>query len=170
VAFASEVQMPLLETAILGNDVRIYFPELVNIYGCRIGDETTVGPFVEIQKGAVIGAKCKISSHAFICDGVTLEDEIFVGHGVIFTNDMWPRATGTDGKPKGPDDWQLSTTHVKRRASLGSGSTILAGLTIGEAAMVGAGSVVTKDIPDFAIVVGNPARVVGDSRVRDEGN
>jgi UDP-2-acetamido-3-amino-2,3-dideoxy-glucuronate N-acetyltransferase len=149
----------------LGRDVRIVDPELVNIYGCVIGDETMIGPFVEIQKGAVVGARCKIQSHSFLCEGVTLEDEVFVGHGVMFTNDLWPRATGDDGALLREDGWTLMRTLVKRRASLGNGATILP-VTIGEGALVAAGAVVTRDVPAHAIVAGNPARVLGDVRER----
>jgi acetyltransferase-like isoleucine patch superfamily enzyme len=159
--------MPISDTTVLGEGVRIFRPDLVNIYGCTIGDGTTIGPFVEIQRGAVIGARCKISSHSFICDGVTIDDEVFIGHGVMFTNDLWPRATNADGSPKGASDWTLTPTRVKRRAALGSNATILAGVVIGEAAMVGAGAVVAHDVPDHAIVTGNPARIIGD--VRDRG-
>lgn len=150
----------------MGEGVRIFHPDLVNVYGCMLGDETTVGPFVEIQRGVVIGARCKISSHSFICDGVKIDDGVFVGHGVMFTNDIYPRAVNEDGSLQSADDWELVETHIKARASLGSNATILAGITIGEGAIVGAGAVVTKDVPDYAIVVGVPARVVGDARER----
>lgn len=143
---------------VLGKDVRMV--GFVNLYGCTIGDETRIGPFVEIQRGAAIGSRCKISSHSFICEGVTIEDEVFVGHHVCFTNDRLPRATTEQGELQGADDWVLERTLVKRRASIGSGVTILPGLTIGEGSLVGAGSVVVKDVPDHAVVVGNPARVV----------
>lgn len=159
--------MPVTD-AELGKDVRIFHPDLVNVYGCRIGDETTVGPFVEIQRGVVIGARCKISSHSFICDGVTIEDGVFVGHGVMFINDAYPRATNEDGTLQGGEDWTLVETHVKKRASLGSNATILAGVTIGEQAIVGAGAVVTRDVPDYAIVAGVPARVIGDVREQEK--
>jgi UDP-2-acetamido-3-amino-2,3-dideoxy-glucuronate N-acetyltransferase len=142
----------------LGRDVKIY--AFVNLYGCRVGDETRIGTFVEIQKGAQIGARCKISSHTFICEGVTLEDEVFVGHGVMFTNDRLPRATRPDGTPQTEDDWTLEHTVVRRGASIGSNATILCGLEIGERAVVGAGAVVTKSVPAGAIVAGNPARVI----------
>lgn len=160
--------MPVEKNVILGAEVRIFKPDMVNIYGCTIGDESTVGPFVEIQTGVRIGKRCKISSHSFICEGVTLEDEVFVGHGVIFTNDLYPRSTNIDGSLKGGDDWELVDTLVKKRAGIGSNATILAGVTIGENAMIGAGAVVTRDVPDYAIVAGVPAKIVGD--VRDKEN
>ena len=142
----------------LGRDVRIY--GFVNLYGCEIGDETRIGSFVEIQKGATIGPRCKISSHTFICEGVTLEAEVFVGHNVTFINDRYPRATNATGRLKGGADWDCERTLVKRGASIGSGATLLAGITIGENATVGAGAVVTRDVPDNTIVVGNPARIL----------
>jgi UDP-2-acetamido-3-amino-2,3-dideoxy-glucuronate N-acetyltransferase len=142
----------------LGRDVKIY--AFVNLYGCRVGDETRIGTFVEIQKGAVVGARCKISSHTFICEGVTLEDEVFVGHGVMFTNDRLPRAARPDGAPQTEEDWTLEHTVVRRGASIGSNATILCGLEIGERAVVGAGAVVTKSVPPGAVVAGNPARVI----------
>ncbi len=141
----------------LGRDVKIY--AFVNLYGCRIGDETRIGTFVEIQKGARIGARCKIQSHTFICEGITIEDEVFVGHGVTFINDRYPRATRADGELKTDDDWACESTLVKRGASIGSGATLLGGITIGENAVIGAGSVVTKDVPPETIVAGNPASV-----------
>lgn len=140
----------------LGKDVKIY--DFVNLYGCEIGDNTKVGTFVEIQKGAKIGAHCKISSHTFICEGVTIEDGVFVGHNVTFINDRFPRATRADGGLQTEADWVCTPTLVKRGASIGSSATILCGVTIGEGAMVGAGSVVTKDVPAGAVVAGNPAR------------
>ncbi|HXI25087.1 MAG TPA: acyltransferase [Pyrinomonadaceae bacterium] len=139
----------------LGRDVIIY--NFVNLYGCEIGDGTSIGTFVEIQKGARVGRNCKISSHSFICEGVTIEDEVFIGHGVIFINDKIPRATNPDGSRQASTDWSMVPTVVKRRASIGSGVTILCGVTIGEGAMVGAGAVVTKDVPAGATVFGNPA-------------
>jgi UDP-2-acetamido-3-amino-2,3-dideoxy-glucuronate N-acetyltransferase len=141
----------------LGRNVRIY--GFTNLYGCEIGDDTKIGTFVEIQKGAKIGCRCKISSHTFICEGVTLEDEVFVGHGVMFTNDLFPRATAPDGRLQTDSDWKCIPTLVKRGAAIGSNATLLCGITIGENAMIGAGSVVTKDVPPGAVVVGNPARI-----------
>ena len=145
----------------LGKGVRIF--GFVNLYGCEIGDDVKIGTFVEIQKGAKIGHRCKISSHTFICEGVTLEDEVFVGHGVTFINDRYPRATNAQGSLQTEADWKCVPTLVKRGAAIGSGSTLLCGITIGERAMVGAGSVVTKDVPAGAIVAGNPARVMKSS-------
>jgi acetyltransferase-like isoleucine patch superfamily enzyme len=158
--------MPIAADVILGRDVRIFQPDLVNLYGCSIGNETKVGAFVEIQKNATIGERCKISSHTFICEGVAIEDECFIGHGVMFTNDVYPSAVNRDGTLQTEADWQVIKTRVKRRASIGSNATIIAGVTIGEGALVGAGTVVTKDVPDFAIVAGVPARVIGDVRER----
>jgi acetyltransferase-like isoleucine patch superfamily enzyme len=142
----------------LGDRVRIF--GFTNLYGCEIGDDTKIGTFVEIQRGARIGSRCKISSHTFICEGVVLEDEVFVGHGVTFINDRYPRATTADGRLQTADDWQCVGTVIKRGASIGSGATVLCGITIGENAIVGAGSVVTKDVPAGAVVAGNPARIL----------
>ena len=142
----------------LGRDVRIY--AFVNLYGCEIGDESRIGAFVEIQKGARIGSRVKVSSHTFICEGVTIEDEVFIGHGVMFINDRYPRATTESGGPQTEADWSVIPTVVKSRASIGSNATILCGVTIGEDAIVGAGSVVTRDVPPGAIVAGNPARLI----------
>ena len=142
----------------LGRDVKIF--AFVNLYGCEIGDESKIGTFVEIQKGAKIGERCKISSHSFICEGVTIESEVFVGHSVTFINDAYPRATAADGQLQTEADWVCQQTLVKRGASIGSGATILGGITIGENAIVGAGSVVTKDVPADTTVAGNPARVL----------
>jgi acetyltransferase-like isoleucine patch superfamily enzyme len=154
------------DDVVLGEGVRIFQPDQVNIYGCSIGDETKVGPFVEIQKGASIGRRCKISSHTFICEGVHFEDGVFIGHGVMFTNDVYPRAVNADMSLQTEADWSVVETRVKTTASIGSNATILAGVTIGEGALVGAGAVVTKDVPAHAIVAGVPARVVGDMRQR----
>lgn len=140
----------------LGMDVTLH--DFVNLYGCEIGDETRIGCFVEIQSGVRIGERCKISSHSFICEGVTIEDEVFIGHGVMFTNDARPKATGPNGRPTVKGEWKCQTTTVKHGASIGSGSTILGGLVIGENAMIGAGSVVTKDVLPDMTVAGNPAR------------
>lgn len=142
----------------LGEGVK--FHAFVNLYGCEIGDNTRIGTFVEIQKGARVGARCKISSHTFICEGVQIEDEVFVGHGVTFINDLYPRATTEGGQPQTEADWNCEQTVVKKGASIGSGATLLGGITIGEKAIVGAGAVVTKDVPAGAIVAGNPARVM----------
>lgn len=141
---------------VLGQGVKIY--GFTNLYGCEIGDDSKIGTFVEIQRGARIGQRVKISSHTFICEGVTIEDEVFVGHNVSFINDRYPRSTNPDGSLKSGEDWKLETTRVKRRASIGTSATILCGLTIGENAIVGAGSVVLHDVPDNAVVAGNPAR------------
>jgi acetyltransferase-like isoleucine patch superfamily enzyme len=137
---------------------------MVNLYGCTIGDDTLIGPFVEIQKNCTVGQRVKISSHSFLCEGVTIEDEVMIAHGVMFTNDLYPRATGEDGRPMVDGDWQVVPTRVSRCASIGSNATILAGVTIGTGALVGAGAVVTRDVPPFAIVAGVPARVIGDVR------
>jgi len=142
----------------LGRDVRIY--AFVNLYGCEIGDESKIGTFVEIQKGAKIGRRVKISSHSFICEGVTIEDSVFIGHGVIFTNDKYPRATTESGELQSEADWECVPTLVKRGAAVGSNATILCGVTIGEEAIVGAGSVVTHDVPPHTVVAGNPARIL----------
>lgn len=143
----------------VGEGAVITHPELVNLYGCRIGPETTIGPFVEIQRDVTVGARCKISSHSFICSGVSIEDGVFIGHGVMFTNDLDPAAVTSDGRLKGSHDWTLLSTLVRRNASVGSNATILAGLTIGEGALIGAGAVVTRDVAEGAIVKGNPARM-----------
>jgi len=142
----------------LGQGVIIH--HFVNLYGCEIGDGTKIGSFVEIQKGVLVGRNCKVSSHTFICEGVTIEDEVFIGHGVIFINDKYPRATTADGALQSDADWQVVPTVVKRGASIGSGTTILCGVIVGEGAIVGAGAVVTKDVPAGATVAGNPARLV----------
>jgi len=150
--------MPIATSVRLGAGVTIHHPDLVNLYGCSVGDETRIGAFVEIQKNAAIGSRCKISSHTFICEGVTLEDEVFVGHGVMFINDRHPRATA-GGRAQADADWQVVPTRVRRGASIGSGAVILCGVTVGARAMVGAGAVVTHDVPDDAVVAGVPARL-----------
>lgn len=152
--------MPIGEDVRLGAGVRIPQPELVNLYGCVIGEETVIGAFVEVQAGASIGSRCKISSHSFICEGVAIEDEVFVGHGVMFTNDRFPRATGESGALLRRGEWDLQPTTVCRRASIGSHATILSGLTIGEGATIGAGAVVTHDVAPGTVVVGVPARAI----------
>jgi acetyltransferase-like isoleucine patch superfamily enzyme len=158
--------MPIADDVVLGNDVRIFQPDLVNLYGCTIGAESKIGAFVEVQKNASIGARCKISSHTFICEGVTIDDEVFIGHGVIFTNDRYPQAVNHDGTLQTEADWTVVPTRVKRRAAIGSNATIIAGVTIGVSALVGAGAVVTSDVADYAIVAGVPAKVIGDVRSR----
>ncbi len=158
--------MPIAADVKLGKDVKIFQPELVNLYGCSIAAETRIGAFVEIQKNASIGARCKISSHTFICEGVTIEDEVFIGHGVMFTNDVYPSAVNADGSLQTEADWSVVETHVRTRAAIGSNVTILAGVTIGAHSLVGAGAVVSTDVPDYAIVAGVPARAIGDTRRR----
>ena len=162
--------MPIAPDVRLAADVQIFHPELINLYGCVVGSGTKIGAFVEIQKNAAVGARCKVSSHTFICEGVTIEDEVFVGHGVMFTNDLYPRATAEGGHLQTEADWRVVPTRVERGASIGSGATILAGVTIGAHALVGAGAVVTRDVPPYAVVVGTPARVVGDLREREPGS
>jgi acetyltransferase-like isoleucine patch superfamily enzyme len=156
--------MPISDSVRLGEDVTIHHPQLVNLYGCTVGTGSRIGAFVEIQKNALIGARCKISSHTFICEGVTIEDEVFVGHGVMFINDILPRAANDDGSAQSEADWAVVPTLVKKRASIGSNATIMGGVTIGERALIGAGAVVTKNVPDYAIVAGVPAKIVGDTR------
>lgn len=158
--------MPIADSVQLGDNVQILHPALVNLYGCTIGTATRIGAFVEIQKNATVGARCKISSHTFICEGVVIQDEVFVGHGVMFTNDRFPRATNPDGSLQTEADWTVATTRVGRAASIGSNATIICGVTIGDGALVGAGAVVTANVPEYAIVAGVPARVIGDSRER----
>jgi UDP-2-acetamido-3-amino-2,3-dideoxy-glucuronate N-acetyltransferase len=159
--------MPIAPSVILGANVNIYHPELVNLYDCSIGDDTKIGAFVEIQKNACVGARCKISSHSFVCEGVTIQDEVFIGHGVMFINDRYPRAT-TAGQVQTEADWKVVPTLVKRGASVGSGAIIMCGITIGEKALIGAGAVVTHDVPDHAIVIGVPARITGNVASQEE--
>jgi acetyltransferase-like isoleucine patch superfamily enzyme len=154
--------MPITPDVTLGQGVVIFHPELVNLYGCRVGADTKIGAFVEIQKGAAIGQRCKISSHSFVCEGVTIEDEVFVGHGVVFINDKRPRATA-DGRVQTEADWTVVPTRVCRGASIGSGAAILCGVTIGAGACIGAGAVVTHDVPPGATVAGVPARILARS-------
>lgn len=148
----------------IGSNVRlgknIKFSKFINIYGCEIGDDTRIGAFVEVQKNATIGKRCKVSSHSFICEGVEIEDNVFIGHNVTFINDTYPRATTSSGELQTEKDWKVESTLVKKGASIGSGVTILANVVIGEGALVGAGSVVTKDVPPFSVVAGNPAKVI----------
>ena len=151
---------------IIGKDVVLN--DFVNLYGCRIGDNTKIGTFVEIQKGAIVGRNCKISSHSFICEGVTIEDNVFIGHNVTFINDLYPRATTKDGKLKGEKDWVCTPTIIKFGASIGSSATLMCGITVGENAIVGGGSLVTKNIPPDTIVAGNPAKVVRRIQEIDE--
>lgn len=150
--------MPVAATVRLGRNVAIHHPDLVNLYGCTVGDDSKIGAFVEIQKNASVGSLCKISSHTFVCEGVTIEDEVFVGHGVMFINDRYPRATAAGGLQTDAD-WTVVPTRVGRGASIGSGAVIMCGITIGERAIVGAGAVVTRDVPAGAVVAGVPARV-----------
>lgn len=152
----------------LGANVRL--SKFINLYGCEIGDETKIGAFVEIQKNAKVGRRCKISSHSFICEGVTIEDNVFVGHGVMFTNDIYPRATAADGNLQTEADWSVEKTLVKRGASIGTGATILPNISIGENAIVGAGSVITRDVPANAVVAGNPAKVLRYLEAADKKN
>jgi UDP-2-acetamido-3-amino-2,3-dideoxy-glucuronate N-acetyltransferase len=152
------------ENVTFGNDVVIYHPDLVNLYGCTVGAGSRIGTFVEVQKGATIGERCKVSSHTFICEGVRIDDGVFVGHGVMFTNDLYPRALTGNGALQTDADWTLARTWVKSEASIGSNATILGGVTIGEQALVGAGAVVTRDVPDYAVVAGVPAQIIGDVR------
>lgn len=156
--------MPVSDSVRLGAGVNITQPSLVNLYGCTIGDETKIGAFVEIQKNSVVGPRCKISSHTFICEGVIIDEGVFIGHGVMFTNDRYPHSTNQDGALQTEADWKLESTRVKRQASIGTNATVLPGVTIGVGALVGAGAVVTKDVPDYAVVAGVPARVIGDVR------
>jgi len=148
----------IAQDVILGRDIKI--GPFVNLYGCEIGDACTIGAFVEIQAGAVVGQKVKIQSHSFICSGVVIEDEAFIGHGVMFINDKYPRSTTPGGKKQGPEDWVCQSTRIGRRASIGSNATILGGVVVGEEAVVGAGSLVARDVPPWAVVAGNPANVL----------
>jgi len=148
----------------LGKNVLIFQPDLVNLYGCTIGDGTKIGAFVEIQKGVTVGRNCKISSHSFLCTGVQVEDGVFIGHGVMFINDLYPSAVNDDGSLQTPADWQVVETNIRRRAAVGSNATILAGVSIGEGALIGAGAVVTRDVPAYAIAAGVPAKIIGDVR------
>ncbi|MBE9054574.1 acyltransferase [Sphaerospermopsis sp. LEGE 08334] len=158
--------MAISQDVKLGNNVVIHHPELVNLYGCKIGDDTKIGAFVEIQKGVIVGNRCKISSHSFLCEGVEIYDEVMIGHGVMFINDRYPRATNK-GNLKTEADWNVTPVKVKRGASIGSGAVIMCGVTIGKGAMVAAGAVVTKDVPEYAIAMGVPAKVTGDVRERE---
>ncbi len=158
----------IAEDVQLGEGAIIHQPDLVNLYGCVIGARTKIGAFVEIQKHAIVGCRCKVSSHTFICEGVVIEDGVFVGHGVMFINDLYPRALTAEGRLQTEEDWKVVETRVKARASIGSNATILGGVVIGEGAMVGAGAVVTRDVADYAIVAGVPARVIGDTRARSK--
>jgi acetyltransferase-like isoleucine patch superfamily enzyme len=160
--------MPVESDVKLGSGVIIFHPELVNLYGCQIGDGTRIGTFVEIQKNALIGKNCKISSHSFICEGVEIEDEVFIGHGVKFINDLYPHATTPEGNLQGEADWKVLRTVVRARASIGTNATILPNLSIGRGAMIGAAALVVTDVPDHAIVAGAPARVIGDVRQREQ--
>lgn len=160
----------IAENVQLGPEVVIHHPDLVNLYGCSVGAESRIGTFVEIQKGVQIGERCKISSHTFICEGVTIEDGVFVGHSVVFINDVYPGAVSASGELQTESDWSVVPTRVKSQASIGSNATVLCGLTIGKGALVGAGAVVTKDVPDYAIVAGVPARVIGDVRTRRDAS
>jgi UDP-2-acetamido-3-amino-2,3-dideoxy-glucuronate N-acetyltransferase len=155
---ANDAPYRLIRDVEFGDGVLVY--AFTNLYGCRIGDETRIGPFVEVQAGAVVGSRCKVQSHTFVCEGVTIEDEVFVGHGVIFGNDKLPRATTDDGRLQGRGDWELLPTRVCRRATLGSGAVVLGGVTVGEGATVGAGAVVTRDVAPGEVVAGVPARVL----------
>ena len=160
---ANEAPYRLIHDVEFGEGVLVY--AFTNLYGCRIGDETRIGPFVEVQAGARIGARCKVQSHSFVCDGVDIRDEVFIGHGVMFCNDKRPRATTEAGALQGPDDWELLPTVVERRATIGSGATILGGVTVGEGAFVGAGAVVTRDVDPGDVVAGSPARTIARGRM-----
>jgi len=159
--------MPITADVSIGENVKIYHPALVNLYGCQIGNESKIGTFVEIQKGVTIGDRCKISSHTFICEGVTVEDDVFIGHGVMFINDRYPRAIA-NGELQTEVDWEMIPTRVQRGASIGSGAVIMCGVTIGEDSMIGAGAVVTHDVPAHTVVVGVPARTVREAPIVQE--
>jgi acetyltransferase-like isoleucine patch superfamily enzyme len=161
--------MPIAPDVKLGNRVQIHHPDLVNLYGCSVGDDSRIGAFVEVQKNATIGSRCKISSHTFVCEGVEIEDEVFVGHGVMFINDRYPRATA-DGRPQTEADWKVVPTCIKKGASIGSGAVIMCGVTVGRKALIGAGAVVTKDVPDNATVAGVPARLVAKAQNKERNS
>ena len=156
--------MPISNSCLIAENVKILYKELVNLYGCKIGEFTQIGPFVEIQKNAIIGKKCKISSHSFICEGVEIEDQVFIGHGVMFINDNYPLATNDTGHMKSENDWKMEKTKIKSGASIGSNATILGGITIGKDALIGAGAVISKNVPDYKIVIGNENQILGDVR------
>lgn len=158
--------MPIANNVELGTGVAIPQPDLVNLYGCRIGADTRIGAFVEIQKNAAVGARCKISSHSFLCEGVTLDDEVFIGHGVMFINDRYPQATNASGTLQSEADWSVEPIRIQRGASVGSNATIMGGVTVGEGALVGAAALVTRDVPPYAIVTGVPAKIIGDVRTK----
>ena len=156
--------MPISLSCKIWKNVIIHHKDLVNLYGCIIGGSTQIGPFVEIQKNVVVGEKCKISSHSFICEGVKIEDEVFIGHGVVFINDLYPSSVTQNGDIQNENDWQLTKTTVMKGASIGSNSTILGGVIIGEKALIGAGAIISRNVPDFKIVIGNDNRIIGDTR------
>jgi len=156
----------ITQDVVVGKNVQIFQPDLVNLYGCTIGDNVKIGAFVEVQKGVRVGNDCKLSSHSFLCEGLSLGDGVFVGHGVMFINDIYPQAVNSEGALQTESDWSVVKTRIKARASIGSNATILGGVTVGEGALVGAGAVVTSDVPDYAIVAGVPAKVIGDVRIR----
>jgi len=159
--------MPISNSCLIAENVKILYKELVNLYGCKIGELTQIGPFVEIQKNTIIGKKCKISSHSFICEGVEIEDQVFIGHGVMFINDNYPLATNDKGDLKSENDWKLKKTKIKSGASIGSNATILGGITIGKNALIGAGAIISKNVPDYKIVIGNENQILGDVRKKE---